>query len=109
MHRLPGRALRRRAGVIDSVQVVHCEDVPSAPGGVAQVRESAAQFTRFSKAGGGAMFLVGHVTKDGTLAGPKVLELNSSPGFEGLEAATKRDIAGDIVRHALAVAAQRRG
>lgn len=42
-------------------------------------------------------------------AGPKVMELNSSPGIEGLEAATKKDIAGDIVRHALAYAAQRRG
>jgi ribosomal protein S6--L-glutamate ligase len=42
-------------------------------------------------------------------AGPKVMELNSSPGFEGLEAATKKDIAGDIVRHALAIAAKRRG
>jgi len=41
--------------------------------------------------------------------GPKVLELNSSPGFEGLEAATKKDLAGDIVRHALAFAAKRRG
>ena len=60
--------------VIDSIQVVHCEEVPSAPGGVAQVRESAAYFTRFAKASGAAMFLVGHVTKDGTLAGPKVLE-----------------------------------
>ncbi len=66
--------LAPRVMVIDSVQVVHCEDVPSAPGGVAQVRESAAQFTRFAKAGGASMFLVGHVTKDGTLAGPKVLE-----------------------------------
>ncbi|MEW6429929.1 MAG: 30S ribosomal protein S6--L-glutamate ligase, partial [Myxococcota bacterium] len=40
--------------------------------------------------------------------GPKVMELNSSPGFEGLEAATKKDIAGDIVRHALTLAAARR-
>jgi len=66
--------LAPRVMVVDSVQVVHCEDVPSAPGGVAQVRESAAQFTRFAKSAGAAMFLVGHVTKDGTLAGPKVLE-----------------------------------
>lgn len=41
--------------------------------------------------------------------GPKVMELNSSPGFEGLEAATKKDIAGDIVRHALQLAVKRRG
>ena len=66
--------LAPRVMVIDSIQVVHCEEVPSAPGGVAQVRESAAYFTRFAKASGAAMFLVGHVTKDGSLAGPKVLE-----------------------------------
>jgi DNA repair protein RadA/Sms len=60
--------------VIDSIQVVQREDIPSAPGGVAQVRECAAEFTRFAKASATAMFLVGHVTKDGTLAGPKVLE-----------------------------------
>ena len=66
--------LAPRVMVIDSIQVVHCEDVPSAPGGVAQVRESAARFTRLAKNSGVALFLVGHVTKDGTLAGPKVLE-----------------------------------
>lgn len=63
-----------RVMVIDSVQVVHCEDLPSAPGGVSQVREAATRFTRFAKAVNSALFLVGHVTKDGTLAGPKVLE-----------------------------------
>ena len=63
-----------RVMVVDSVQVVHCDDVPSAPGGVSQVRESATRFTRFAKSAGTALFLVGHVTKDGTLAGPKVLE-----------------------------------
>ncbi|MCB1631587.1 MAG: DNA repair protein RadA, partial [Pseudomonadales bacterium] len=63
-----------RVMVVDSVQVVHCDDVPSAPGGVSQVRESATRFTRFAKSAGSALFLVGHVTKDGTLAGPKVLE-----------------------------------
>jgi len=66
--------LKPRVMVVDSIQVVHCEEVPSAPGGVAQVRESAAHFTRFAKHSSTAMFLVGHVTKDGTLAGPKVLE-----------------------------------
>jgi DNA repair protein RadA/Sms len=65
---------RPRVLVVDSIQVVHGADIPSAPGGVAQVRESAAAFTRFAKASGTAMFLVGHVTKDGSLAGPKVLE-----------------------------------
>ncbi len=71
---LAAQQLAPRVMVIDSIQVVHREDIPSAPGGVAQVRESAAHFTRFAKASGVAMFLVGHVTKDGTLAGPKVLE-----------------------------------
>ncbi|MDP2561810.1 DNA repair protein RadA [Psychrobium sp. 1_MG-2023] len=60
--------------VIDSIQVVHVADIQSAPGSVAQVRESAAFLTRFAKQFGVAIFLVGHVTKDGSLAGPKVLE-----------------------------------
>ncbi|NRA69675.1 MAG: DNA repair protein RadA [Gammaproteobacteria bacterium] len=60
--------------VIDSIQVVHVSDIQSAPGSVSQVRESAAFLTRFAKQVGVAIFLVGHVTKDGALAGPKVLE-----------------------------------
>jgi DNA repair protein RadA/Sms len=60
--------------VIDSIQVMHVADVQSAPGGVSQVRESAAYLTRFAKQHHIAMFIVGHVTKDGSLAGPKVLE-----------------------------------
>lgn len=60
--------------VIDSIQVVHVADIQSAPGSVAQVREAAAYLTRFAKQVGVAIFLVGHVTKDGSLAGPKVLE-----------------------------------
>ncbi|GGB04970.1 DNA repair protein RadA [Agarivorans gilvus] len=60
--------------VIDSIQVMHMADIQSAPGGVSQVRESAAWLTRFAKQHNIAMFMVGHVTKDGTLAGPKVLE-----------------------------------
>jgi DNA repair protein RadA/Sms len=60
--------------VIDSIQVMHMSDIQSAPGGVSQVRESAAALTRFAKKHHIAMFLVGHVTKDGSLAGPKVLE-----------------------------------
>lgn len=60
--------------VIDSIQVMHCADVVSAPGSVAQVRESAAALTRYAKQHHVAIFMVGHVTKDGTLAGPKVLE-----------------------------------
>ena len=60
--------------VIDSIQVMHMADVQSAPGSVSQVRESAAFLTRFAKQHHVAMIIVGHVTKDGSLAGPKVLE-----------------------------------
>ena len=60
--------------VIDSIQVMHMEDITSAPGSVSQVRESAAYLTRFAKQTGTVLILVGHVTKDGSLAGPKVLE-----------------------------------
>lgn len=60
--------------VVDSIQVMHLADVQSAPGSVSQVRESAAFLTRFAKQTGTVLILVGHVTKDGSLAGPKVLE-----------------------------------
>ena len=63
-----------QAVVIDSVQTVYTELLQSAPGSVGQVRESAAQLVRFAKHTGTALFLVGHVTKEGTLAGPRVLE-----------------------------------
>ncbi|MEN9395686.1 MAG: hypothetical protein RLZ81_216, partial [Pseudomonadota bacterium] len=60
--------------VIDSIQTVYSEQLTSAPGSVAQVRECAAHLTRAAKASGVSMVLVGHVTKDGSLAGPRVLE-----------------------------------
>ncbi|WP_372768185.1 DNA repair protein RadA [Pseudoalteromonas sp.] len=60
--------------VIDSIQVMHMADIQSAPGSVSQVREGAAYLTRFAKQNQVAIIMVGHVTKDGTLAGPKVLE-----------------------------------
>ncbi|MFT8258450.1 MAG: DNA repair protein RadA [Candidatus Symbiodolus clandestinus] len=60
--------------VIDSIQVMQLGDLASAPGSVAQVRESAAYLTRFAKTQQIAIMMVGHVTKDGSLAGPKVLE-----------------------------------
>jgi len=60
--------------VIDSIQTIYTEHLSSAPGGVAQVRESTAQLVRFAKQKGIALFVVGHVTKDGALAGPRVLE-----------------------------------
>ncbi|MBP0132279.1 MAG: DNA repair protein RadA [Nitrosospira sp.] len=60
--------------VIDSIQTVYSEELQSAPGSVAQVRECAAQLTRLAKASGTCIILVGHVTKEGALAGPRVLE-----------------------------------
>jgi DNA repair protein RadA/Sms len=63
-----------QVAVIDSIQTLHSEALPSAPGSVAQVRECAAQLTRVAKRGGISLVLVGHVTKEGALAGPRVLE-----------------------------------
>lgn len=60
--------------VIDSIQTVYSEVLQSAPGSVAQVRECAAQLTRLAKSSGTCIILVGHVTKEGALAGPRVLE-----------------------------------
>ena len=60
--------------VIDSIQTVYTDAMQSAPGSVAQVRESAANLVRFAKQTNTAMFVVGHVTKEGALAGPRVLE-----------------------------------
>ncbi|MCY4756549.1 DNA repair protein RadA [Pelomonas aquatica] len=60
--------------VIDSIQTLYSEQLSSAPGSVAQVRECAAQLTRTAKARGCSIVLVGHVTKEGALAGPRVLE-----------------------------------
>jgi DNA repair protein RadA/Sms len=60
--------------VIDSIQTVYSEALQSAPGSVAQVRECASQLTRFAKTSGTTVLLVGHVTKEGSLAGPRVLE-----------------------------------
>ena len=71
--------------VVDSIQVVHSETLTSAPGSVSQVRDCAAQLTRYAKQTGTILILVGHVTKDGSLAGPKVLEhmIDCSILFEG--------------------------
>ncbi|NLD56275.1 MAG: DNA repair protein RadA, partial [Burkholderiaceae bacterium] len=68
------RAEKPRVMVIDSIQTIFTEQLQSAPGGVAQVRESAALLVRYAKQSGTAIFLVGHVTKEGALAGPRVLE-----------------------------------
>jgi DNA repair protein RadA/Sms len=60
--------------VIDSIQTLYSRELQSAPGSVAQVRECAAQLTRAAKQSGVSLVLVGHVTKEGALAGPRVLE-----------------------------------
>jgi DNA repair protein RadA/Sms len=65
---------RPRLLIIDSIQTVGVPEIGSAPGGVAQVRESASRLVRLAKTTGIAVVLVGHVTKDGGLAGPKMLE-----------------------------------
>lgn len=67
-------SVRPKLMVVDSIQVMHHGDIQSAPGSVSQVRESAAVMTRYAKQSGAVLILVGHVTKDGSLAGPKVLE-----------------------------------
>ena len=83
--------------VIDSIQVMHVSDVQSAPGSVSQVRESAAYLTRFAKQNHIAMFIVGHVTKDGSLAGPKVLEhcIDCSMMLEGESDSRFRTLRGN--------------
>jgi DNA repair protein RadA/Sms len=88
--------LKPKVLVVDSIQVVHSTDVSSAPGSVSQVRECAAYLTRYAKQTGTVLFLVGHVTKDGSLAGPKVLEhmIDCSILLEGSEDSRFRTLRG---------------
>ena len=83
--------------VVDSIQVVHSEAIASAPGSVSQVRECAAQLTRFAKQTGVVLILVGHVTKEGSLAGPKVLEhmIDCSILLEGEQDSRFRTLRGN--------------
>lgn len=82
--------------VIDSIQVMYLAALQSSPGSVAQVRECAAALTRFAKQTGTVLLIVGHVTKDGTLAGPKVLEhmIDCSLMLEGSSDARYRTLRG---------------
>ena len=66
--------LNPSAMIVDSIQTVYTSDLASAPGSVGQVRESAAKLMRFAKTTGIPVFIVGHVTKEGMIAGPRVLE-----------------------------------
>ncbi len=63
-----------RAMIVDSIQTVHSDELSSSPGSISQVRHAASRLQGWAKAGGVAVFLVGHVTKKGAIAGPKVLE-----------------------------------
>jgi DNA repair protein RadA/Sms len=80
------------AAVVDSIQTLHTDALGSAPGSVGQVRESAAMLIGACKAAGTACFVIGHVTKEGALAGPRVLEhlVDTVLYFEGDEAHTLR-------------------
>lgn len=71
--------------IIDSIQTLHSENIESSPGSVSQVRESAAQLLRFSKENNIPVILIGHITKEGSIAGPKVLEhiVDTVLNFEG--------------------------
>ena len=71
--------------IIDSIQTLHTAYVDSSPGSVSQVRECAAEFLRFAKETNTPVFMIGHITKDGNLAGPKVLEhmVDTVLQFEG--------------------------
>ena len=86
------QANKPNIAVIDSIQTVYSEALQSAPGSVAQVRECSAQLTRLAKQLGITVILVGHVTKDGTLAGPRVLEhiVDTVLYFEGDQNSTFR-------------------
>lgn len=68
------RKKKPQAVIIDSIQTMHSEEIASAPGSVSQVRESTALLLQLAKGLGIAIFIVGHVTKEGTVAGPRVLE-----------------------------------
>lgn len=94
--RAQAEQLKPKVLVVDSIQVVHSNAISSAPGSVSQVRECAALLTRFAKQTGTVLFLVGHVTKDGSLAGPKVLEhmIDCSILLEGSEDSRFRTLRG---------------
>lgn len=79
------RELKPKVLVVDSIQTVFLPEIESAPGSVSQVRECAAQLMGLAKGGGISVFLIGHVTKEGNIAGPKVLEhmVDTVLAFEG--------------------------
>jgi DNA repair protein RadA/Sms len=79
------KKLKPQLVIIDSIQTLHTTFIESSPGSVSQIRETAAEFQRFAKETNTAVFLIGHITKDGNIAGPKVLEhmVDTVLQFEG--------------------------
>jgi len=79
------KKLKPKLVIIDSIQTLQSPYVESAPGSVSQIRESAAEFQRFAKETNTPVFLIGHITKDGSIAGPKILEhmVDTVLQFEG--------------------------
>ena len=79
------KKLKPQLVIVDSVQTLQSPYIESAPGSVSQIRESAAEFQRFAKETDTPVFLIGHITKDGSIAGPKILEhmVDTVLQFEG--------------------------
>ena len=79
------KKLKPKLVIVDSIQTLQSPYVESAPGSVSQIRESAAEFQRFAKETNTPVFLIGHITKDGSIAGPKILEhmVDTVLQFEG--------------------------
>ncbi|HLG39251.1 MAG TPA: DNA repair protein RadA [Chitinophagaceae bacterium] len=79
------KKLRPQLVIVDSIQTLHTPFIDSSPGSVSQIRECAAEFQRFAKETNTPVFLIGHITKDGTIAGPKILEhmVDTVLQFEG--------------------------
>ncbi|MCR4936856.1 MAG: DNA repair protein RadA [Lachnospiraceae bacterium] len=90
------REMNPAVAVIDSIQTMYNEDVQGTPGAVSQVRESTAVLLRLAKTGGAAVFIVGHVTKEGMVAGPRMLEhmVDTVLYFEGDRHASYRVLRG---------------
>jgi DNA repair protein RadA/Sms len=79
------KKLRPQLVIVDSIQTIQTPFIDSSPGSVSQIRESAAEFQRFAKETNTPVFLIGHITKDGSIAGPKILEhmVDTVLQFEG--------------------------
>lgn len=79
------KKLKPKLVIVDSIQTLHTPFIDSSPGSVSQIRECAAEFQRFAKETNTPVFLIGHITKDGSIAGPKILEhmVDTVLQFEG--------------------------